>query len=249
MKFMQNPNAQQLEFQPMPSSYLRLAAHRVVQHYNLQSLVADCSNPDNTRIIAKKTPESRFPRVKLVDIPSIFSSEDDNRTHSGNLKFELKRRSNRSKFNRDGTSSSDSSSKLNPAKSVEERKEEYNRARARIFNNEFGARNDEELYVPELDSFSESSLRYEKRTEQSSAEFYNGPNRLANGRSERESSMSYKGSNRVAIFRDREKDKKDPDYNRNYDRFVPFCVMLVFLNYLKKYACLGKFSKHGCIAW
>jgi hypothetical protein len=128
----------------------------------------------------------------------------------------------------------DSSSKLNPAKTVEERKEEYNRARARIFNNsDFGARNDEELYAPESDSYSDSSVRYEKRTEQSSTEFNNGPPKVANGRSERESTVSYKGNNRVAIFRDREKDKKDPDYNRNYDRSVGciFCIWYLIEKY------------------
>lgn len=42
-KFKRNPLVQQLEWQPMPSSYLRLVAHRVVQHYYLQFAVADNS--------------------------------------------------------------------------------------------------------------------------------------------------------------------------------------------------------------
>ncbi|KAF9625529.1 hypothetical protein IFM89_023840 [Coptis chinensis] len=36
--FMQNHDQQQFEFQHFPTSYLRLAAHRVAQHYGLQSM-------------------------------------------------------------------------------------------------------------------------------------------------------------------------------------------------------------------
>ncbi|KAF5185531.1 R3h domain-containing protein, partial [Thalictrum thalictroides] len=39
VKFIRDPTQQQLEFQQLPTSYLRLAAHRVAQHYYLQSMV------------------------------------------------------------------------------------------------------------------------------------------------------------------------------------------------------------------
>eukprot|EP00250_Pteridium_aquilinum_P018407 c24074_g1_i1 orf=316-1740(+) len=226
-KFMRNPKVQQLEFQPMPSSYLRLVAHRVVQHYNLQSSVADSSTPEGARIIARKISETRFPRVRLADIP-VSTQSEEKQVQSAQQRFELKRRPNKSsKYSRDINGSGDSSNRLNPPKTVEERKEEYNRARARIFNNsEFGGKVEEESSVLEsslvLDPF---SLCYDKKCEQPSeviarAELFNGSSRIANGKPERDSTTLYKQNSRVAIFRDREKDRKDPDYDRNYDRYM-----------------------------
>ncbi|KAI5058994.1 hypothetical protein GOP47_0025313 [Adiantum capillus-veneris] len=230
-KFMRNPKLQQLEFQPMPSSYLRLVAHRVVQHYNLQSSVADTSTPDGARIIARKTSDTRFPRIRLADIP-ISTHSEEKQVLSTQQRFELKRRPNKSsKFGREVNGSTDSSSKLNPTKSVEERKEEYNRARARIFSSgELGGRVDEESLGLEstpvvLDPFSNSSFRFEKKLEPPPeplmrGELFNASARVGTGKQEREFIALQKGNGRVAIFRDREKDRKDPDYDRNYDRYM-----------------------------
>ncbi|MCO5605350.1 hypothetical protein L7F22_059533 [Adiantum nelumboides] len=230
-KFMRNPNSQQLEFQPMPSSYLRLVAHRVVQHYNLQSSVADSSTPDGARIIARKTSDTSFPRMRLADIP-ISTYSEESPVLSTQQRFELKRRPNRSsKFGREVNGSVDLSSKLNPAKSVEERKEEYNRARARIFNSgDLGLKVDDDSLGLEstpvvLDPFVNSVFRFDKKLEPSSdplvrGELFNGPMRIGNGKQERELTAVQKGFGRVAIFRDREKDRKDPDYDRNYDRYM-----------------------------
>lgn len=225
-KFMRNPKVQQLEFQPMPSSYLRLVAHRVVQHYNLQSSVADSSTPECARIIARKTVDTRFPRVRLADVP-ISSQSEERLVHSTQQRYELKRRPNKSsKYSREANGSAESSNRLNPPKTVEERKEEYNRARARIFSNsEFGGKIDEESIVIEsssvLDPFSNGSLRYEKKSELPSDAIARGEmsTRIVNVKPERDSPAG-KGNSRVAIFRDREKDRKDPDYDRNYDRYM-----------------------------
>lgn len=229
-KFMRNPKLQQLEFQPMPSSYLRLVAHRVVQHYNLQSSVADSSTPDGARIIARKTPDTRFPRVRLADI-QISTHPEEKQVLSTQQRFELKRRPNKSsKYGREANGSAESSSKLNPTKSVEERKEEYNRARARIFNsNELGGKVEDESLGLEsvplvLDPYSNNSFRFDKRLEPSDSigrgELFNGSSRIVNGRQERELFVPQKVNGRVAIFRDREKDRRDPDYDRNYDRYT-----------------------------
>lgn len=59
-KFILDPTQQQMEFQQLPTSYLRLAAHRVAQHYSLQSTaLLDNSLPDGSgsRIIVRKTAE------------------------------------------------------------------------------------------------------------------------------------------------------------------------------------------------
>uniref|UniRef100_M1D9F8 R3h domain containing protein n=1 Tax=Solanum tuberosum TaxID=4113 RepID=M1D9F8_SOLTU len=48
-KFIKDPGQQQMEFQPLPTSYFRLAAHCVAQHYSLQSMVLlDNSLPDGS---------------------------------------------------------------------------------------------------------------------------------------------------------------------------------------------------------
>lgn len=228
-KFMRNPKLQQLEFQPMPSSYLRLVAHRVVQHYNLQSSVADSSTADGARIVARKTMDTRFPRVRLADVLINLPSEEKE-VLSTQQSFELKRRPSRSsKYSREANGSTESSNRMNPSKTVEERKEEYNRARARIFNNnEFGGKLEDESLGLEtsslLDPFTNGNLRYEKKIEQPSeaiarGEIYNVSTRIVHVKQERDSPAA-KGNSRVAIFRDREKDRKDPDYDRNYDRYM-----------------------------
>ena len=79
-KFIRDPKQQQLEFQQLPTSYLRLAAHRVAQHYSLQSMVLlDNSLPDGSgsKIIVRKTSECRLPLIRLAEIPVKLPSEDN----------------------------------------------------------------------------------------------------------------------------------------------------------------------------
>ncbi|KAE8702118.1 Detected protein of confused Function [Hibiscus syriacus] len=54
-KFIRDPTQQQFEFQQLPTSYLRLAAHRIAQHYSLQSMASS---------------------DRLADIPVNLPSED-----------------------------------------------------------------------------------------------------------------------------------------------------------------------------
>ncbi|CAL5417128.1 unnamed protein product [Camellia sinensis] len=59
-KFLHNSEQHQFEFQHFPTSYLRLAAHRVAQHYGLQTMVQDnVLDGLGTRIVVKKLAESR----------------------------------------------------------------------------------------------------------------------------------------------------------------------------------------------
>lgn len=224
-KFIRNPRLQHLEFQPMPSSYLRLAAHRVAQHYNLQSSVVDSSAPEGVRIIARKTAESRIPRVRLADISAGTEPED--------RQVEIKRRPFKgAKVIGEYDGSGDFSSRLNQHKSVEERKEEYNKARARIFSSSDLAgtvMEDETLFLESLQNvevFPSGTVRLDKKLEEPSesvtrVELNDDLGKALNGKAERETGARNKGnSNRVAIFRDREKDRRDPDYDRSYDRYM-----------------------------
>ncbi|KAL3523649.1 hypothetical protein ACH5RR_016483 [Cinchona calisaya] len=232
-KFIRDPTRQQMEFQQLPTSYLRLAAHRVAQHYSLQSMVLlDNNLPDGSvsRIIVRKTSECPIPSIRLADIPVNLPSED-----SGVVKVAIKQRPQKGSHIVSGSSSH--MSKGNSLKSVEERKEEYNRARARIFNsNSFsGGVSGRGESEPRTQDNSQHVLRGVSKTEVKSIpgvmqhdqnvgrgliDTTTGSSRSARSRTEKEPVGRSKTTNRVAIFRDREIDRKDPDYNRSYDRYM-----------------------------
>ncbi|EYU20818.1 hypothetical protein ABFS82_11G015300 [Erythranthe guttata] len=190
-KFLQNPDMHQFEFPHFPTSYLRLAAHRVAQHYGLQTMVQDNTiDAQGIRILVIKRPESKFPAVCLSDVPAKKSENDK----LDQMKIVIR--------SRPKSSSNDPNElglKRSPVRSVEERKEEYDRARARIFS-------------------SQSSSDSEDALTRVSSE---GRNLNVNVNDD-EVLRNYgvDGTSRVAILRDREKDRTDPDYNRNYVRYV-----------------------------
>lgn len=228
-RFIQNPRQQQLEFSQLPTSYLRLAAHRLAQHYGLQSMVVTDSislDMSGTKIIVLKTNETRYPPIRLADIPVNLPQDEKNIA----VKVAIKQRPQKNSHG--GGNAGMHSSKLNHSKSVEERKEEYNKARARIFS----------MNSPNLASKSaeEESATFDnwqcmvtlKSEEKPSLDdlrsnHVKGPSDCPSGnvrinklKGERESVSKLKTNNRVAIFRDRETDRKDPDYDRNYDRYT-----------------------------
>eukprot|EP01018_Ginkgo_biloba_P012750 Gb_08871 [translate_table: standard] len=232
-KFIQNPRQQQLEFPQLPTSYLRLAAHRVAQHYCLQSMVVVDNNSldgSGSKIIAQKTSESRYPPIRLADIPVTLPQDEKNNVG----KVAIKQRPQKGSQSISGISNH--SSKLNHAKSVEERKEEYNKARARIFSisssGSLGGKSAEEETAA-LDNWQCCSLVALKPEEKASvddlrnnhakgqSDSSSGIGRVNKTKGEREPVGRGKTNNsRVAIFRDRETDRKDPDYDRSYDRYT-----------------------------
>ncbi|KAF5201302.1 R3h domain containing protein [Thalictrum thalictroides] len=240
VKFIRDPTQQQLEFQQLPTSYLRLAAHRVAQHYYLQSMVIlDNNLPDGSgsRIIVRKTSECRLPPIRLADIPISLPQEDN----ASAVKLAIKQRPQ--KRSQHGNGGNNHSSNSNHLKSVEERKEEYNRARARIFSSNNGSVSDanvnananpnaktetepnpQDTYwhcplVPSRVDDKAVSESLELNFGRSLVDASSGSSRSGRGRTP-EPVGRYRGSNRVAIFRDREIDQKDPDYDRSYDRYV-----------------------------
>ncbi|XP_050384824.1 uncharacterized protein LOC126801500 [Argentina anserina] len=268
-KFIRDPIQQQLEFQQLPTSYLRLAAHRVAQHYGLQSMVLlDNNLPDGSgsRIIVRKTPDCRLPLIRLADIPVTLPSEE-----SGVTKVAIKQRPQ--KRSQMANSGGANSSKGNSSKSVEERKEEYNRARARIFNaanNISGSTSGKLENEPRLQDTSQHvPLVIPKVEDKSNVSDLHSSRGLidcstsssrasSRGRTEKEPVGRYRPNNRVAIFRDREIDRKDPDYDRSYDRYMqrfdpgfgfsagPYSIQPMYtpaLNYNTEFPQLG--STHG----
>ncbi|KAM7524404.1 hypothetical protein LguiA_014306 [Lonicera macranthoides] len=196
-KFLQNSD-QQFEFQHFPTSYLRLAAHRVAQHYGLQTMVLDnFLDGQSTKILATKTAETGYPAVCLSDIPAKQSENDKH----DRIKVVIRPRPSKDSSNGNG----ELGTKRNSVRTVEERKEEYDRARARIFS-------------------SPSSPEPENTFTQQPP--LDGKNLCLSGDDNVVDSDKYLGGrdgatpSRVAIFRDREKDRTDPDYDRSYERYV-----------------------------
>ncbi|KAL8538839.1 hypothetical protein ACS0TY_000733 [Phlomoides rotata] len=227
-KFIRDPTREQMEFQQLPTSYLRLAAHRVAQHYSLQSMVLlDNNLPDGSgsKIIVRKTSNLRFPLVRLADIPVNLPSED-----TGAVKVAIKQRPQKGSQISGGPNSN--SSKSNSAKSVEERKEEYNRARARIFNSNSSSgsssgKSGSDVRIQDFHHGSFGITKVEERAVgpdvaigRSLSESSTSSSRLPRSKIEKEPIGRAKTNSRVAIFRDREVDRKDPDYDRNYDRYL-----------------------------
>ncbi|CAL9229221.1 unnamed protein product [Arabidopsis halleri] len=208
-KFFQSPEQQQYEFQPLPTSYLRLIAHRVAQHYGLFTTALDGGGVDGSgnRILATKTAESRYPYVCLSEIP-VKQPEIHGRPEG--FKIAIKPRPNRGS----GGIGSGSGVEKNLLRSVEERKEEYDKARARIFNSPSSS---------DSEDFSTRAPPPRLDTKQ------NNSNPVLSERNGNPVDIERNGVIRdsgrtspVAIIRDREKDRYDPDYDRNrYVRVAP----------------------------
>ncbi|XP_071734638.1 uncharacterized protein [Rutidosis leptorrhynchoides] len=228
-KFIRDPTQQQMEFQQLPTSYLRLAAHRVAQHYSLQSMVLlDDNLPDGSgsRIIIRKTAESRVPLIRLADIPVNIPTED---LTSSPVKVAIKQRP--SKRSQMGSGANSNLTKSNSLKSVEERKEEYNKARARIFNSSSvssGGKQENEPRMQEVyqqhgplgTSKVEEASAPDTSIGRASVDSSAGSSRSGRSRTEKEPVVRSRSNSRVAIFRDHEVERKDPDYDRNYDRYA-----------------------------
>ncbi|KAG6475424.1 hypothetical protein ZIOFF_064644 [Zingiber officinale] len=227
-KFLRDPTQQQLEFQELPNSYLRLAAHRVAQHYYLQSIARpDNSMPDGSGsriLLCKSSINCRLPPVRLADIPVNLPQEDNDVL----LKVAIKQRPK--KHSQNMRNANTQSSRTNYQKSVEERKEDYNRARARIFNSNESISQEGKVKLPDNLHDSFLSVRPDKKsvTEgsgnylgRSSNDSTSSSSRVSRTKVEKEPVVSKpKVNNKVAIFRDRDVDSRDPDYARNYDRYM-----------------------------
>lgn len=203
-RFLQNPDQQHFEFQHFPTSYLRLAAHRVSQHYGLVTMVQENGIEGlGNRILVRKTAESKYPAVRLSEIPAKQSEESDKLEK---IKIAIRRRPNAGCVN----GANETGTKRSPVRSVEERKEEYDRARARIFSGPSSPNSEDILTQVSTDMKNIGFNRDEREI-------------VRNSITDAEKIISIRdgaGSSRVAIFRDREKDRTDPDYDRSYERYV-----------------------------
>ncbi|KAL6013056.1 hypothetical protein ACLOJK_003546 [Asimina triloba] len=198
-RFMRNPDQNEFEFQHYPASYLRLAAHKVAQHYGLHFMASDTgSDGSGSRVVVRKTMDSKLPPICLSEIGS---QHPDNEKHD-TFKIAIRPKPGGSVGN--GT---EVGIKHCTVRTAEERKEEYDRARARIFSSSTTS----DMESPSCEAPDSRSL--------SSSKDETGSGRASTNEAEK---ISPKGrsTQRVAILRDREKDRSDPDYDRSYDRYV-----------------------------
>ncbi|KAG5051985.1 hypothetical protein AAZX31_02G154900 [Glycine max] len=201
-RFLSNADYQHFEFQHFPSSYLRLAAHRVAQHYGMQTMVQDNGlDGQGTRIMVRKMAESRYPMVRLSEIPAKQLENDK----PEKIKIAIRPRPNKISLNE----ANEAGRKSNPPRSVEERKVEYDRARARIFSSSRSCDSDDTLSQTSTDEKNSLINKDENETSKTPVVY-----------SEQCSIGRDINSTRVAILRDREKDRSDPDYDRNYERYA-----------------------------
>ncbi|RRT79508.1 hypothetical protein B296_00005663 [Ensete ventricosum] len=206
-RFMQNPYHQHFEFQHLPTSYLRCAAHRVAQHYGLQTMALDnVVDWLGSRVVARKTPQSKYPAVCLSEVPAKVSERDI----TEQVKIAIRPRPRMISTG----ASIDVVPEKSATRTVEERKEEYDRARARIFS---GSSNSE------VEGSSSPASVDRRNVFLSSDDLYQGTVE------EIDKNLPKDGASRVAIFRDREKDRTDPDYDRRYERYRANLHILVLL--------------------
>ncbi|KAG9144211.1 hypothetical protein Leryth_021877 [Lithospermum erythrorhizon] len=202
-KFLQSPDQRQFEFQHFATSYLRLAAHRVAQHYGLQTMIQENVGGQGIHIIVRKKDDTKDPCVSLSDIPA---KEPENGNHK-DKKFVIKPRPHKS-------CCSDISSEMglnrNSLRTVDERIEDYGKARARIFNSPGSSESEDGLRRTTSDG---------KEICFSTDESGGLKNSIVDFESNT-SSRENSSSSRVAILRDIEKDRNDPDYDRSYGRYV-----------------------------
>ncbi|MED6160892.1 hypothetical protein PIB30_055494 [Stylosanthes scabra] len=170
-RFLNNADQQHFEFPHFPSSYLRLAAHRVAQHYGMQTMVQDTGLDG----------QGKHKKIVIRPRPSKTSLNEAN----------------------------ESGTKGNTLRSVEERKEEYDRARARIFSSSRSFDSGDTSSPVATDV--KNSLMNKDENEAS---------KIPTADSERCNIVRDISSTRVAILRDREKDRSDPDYDRSYGRYA-----------------------------
>lgn len=198
-KFLQMSDLQQFEFPHFPTSYLRLAAHRVAQHYGLQTMVQDnVVDGQGAKILVTRKPESKYPAVRLSDVPP---------KQSDSYKYEKMKIVIQPRPSNTSSKDSESGAKRSQVRTVEERKEEYDRARARIFNSPISSESRDTLVRVASDL-------------KNSIDENECSSRLLLDMDKNLSSREGGTSSRVAIFRDREKELSDPDYDRNYVRYV-----------------------------
>jgi hypothetical protein len=152
------------------------------------------------RILVRKQGESRFPVTCLSEIPAKLL-ESDKPEH---VKITIRPRPNKGS----GNGANKNGMKRSAVRSVEERTEDYEKARARIFSTP-SSPGSSNATTPQVPTDVKNLCLSREENESWRSSMVDPENNVNIGDGVTQS--------RVAIFRDREKDRIDPDYDRSYE--------------------------------
>ncbi|XP_003385249.2 PREDICTED: cAMP-regulated phosphoprotein 21-like [Amphimedon queenslandica] len=126
LKYVSDPKRTEPLKLPSWDSYHRMLAHRVAAYFGLEHNV---DPQDKTRVVVLKGPSTRLPQQRFSDhIPAAVYEESDNISEPKLILKRIRASSGSEKF--DGLSNNAAAE----IKTFEEREEEYEKARARIFS-------------------------------------------------------------------------------------------------------------------
>ncbi|KAK9803779.1 hypothetical protein WJX73_006072 [Symbiochloris irregularis] len=267
-QFLNDPDQQVMTFSDTLSSYQRLLAHRVAQHYGLETTTIDAAD-SNVKVRGMKGPNTRMPQVKLASINSSNQSRWEPRDpahangdgafrqhHPSNMKLLTSSKSSQRPPSANGTIAAMTPAQRPPDRSYKERQQDYERARSRIFPS-----------GPDTPSSAPAAANSNSSTSQSAptatttatpiptsapapvhasrprlpnsnpkAPHLHGPGRdLSSGLSGASPPANSPGNNshnsrrgppvdggdQKALFRNRDEEMRDPDFQRDHNRFQP----------------------------
>lgn len=133
-RFCLDDSRQQHVFSADLTPYQRMLAHRVAQHYGMQTSVevVDAEQPQG-QVIARKAASTILPTVKLPIIGAPAARDCDNYDEKKSVRLMRRTGSEERRISKMG-SSGQLTDEESLARSVAQREEEYNRARQRIFS-------------------------------------------------------------------------------------------------------------------
>lgn len=198
-----------LEFPPSYSNYQRLLAHRVAQHYGLQTHTVDYEE-GNGRVVARRTPDTQLLQVKLSDLAPRTPPE------RATLPAKILKRPVLDDGGRAQPGGSDTSSAQSPARTAKEREEDYNQARERIIGKPIPAE------AADRSNRSGRGPTPVRGGDTGSGAGAGGSGAGGSGAGAIVGGANGSGRVRKAVFRDRDRELQDPDYRRGVgNRFAP----------------------------
>jgi len=186
-EFMNDFNLKQMEF-PSMNGYLRMLVHKISHCFNLSHTYL----PEKRAVLIKKQENSQIPTFKFKDLAKEDDEEEDvkppirllsrsnnsNKTNVPEKPIRILKKSkgnNGTDINFESTNTTKLESKEIDEKLIqeklEEREKEYEKARARIFNDNNISKQDDELeikndYIQDYNQYSENQFSYVHDTQE-----------------------------------------------------------------------------------
>ncbi|KAL0037170.1 hypothetical protein WJX79_003762 [Trebouxia sp. C0005] len=243
-KFVREGGEKDLTFDANLTGYQRLLCHRVAQYYGLDTSTVD-EGEDQGKILARRTHITGMPLVRLADV-KLADSRDQRRVETPpRVLVKNRAAADRAARAAAAAANGEASGQANN-RTVQEREQDYSKARARIFG---------------MQQNSEAGLG---PPDPAHAQMHDGSMRAMNGsRAPNMGPMSGRGrgllgrgdQGKKAVFRNREQDLQDPDYRRGYNfpRFDPGFGdmtgmqqgMYIRPTYNSEFPELGGMANHG----